>query len=152
MTLQVMWAGNIFFPPLLSQVNSMDFKRTLWIQPRLCWEQSRNMAGWLCTVGVGDILIHICTSACAVLYIHLMNLMLPSRHTSEESHRGTEHQYMSITYCLMYVAALYLILLFMCSVCRQVCIIAGVGWDMYVNICKSMESLSTKWNSGLIDQ
>lgn len=32
MTLWVIWSGNIFFPPLPSLVNSMGFKRTLWIQ------------------------------------------------------------------------------------------------------------------------
>lgn len=91
---------------LRSQVNSTGFRRTLWIQPRLCREQSTNMAGWLCTVGVGDILIHVCISACGVLYIHLMNVQLPSRHTSEESHRGAVRQYISIIHCLLSIPAL----------------------------------------------
>jgi len=95
--------GNVacIFPSLSSQVNSMDLKRMLWIQPGIRWEQSGNMAGWLCTVGEGDILIHVCTPACALLHIHYMNLLLTSRQTSEESHRGAEHQHISITYCLI---------------------------------------------------
>ena len=105
MTLQVMESLDIYPPhpppPPPSQVNSTDFKRTLWILRKLHWEQSRNMAGWLCTVGVGDILIHVCISACAALYIHLMNLQLPSRQTSEESQRGAQLQCTSMTYCLM---------------------------------------------------
>lgn len=50
MTLQVMWAGNIFFPPLLSQVNSMDFKRMLWIQ-RMALLRTIKEHGWLIMYG-----------------------------------------------------------------------------------------------------
>lgn len=55
-------------------------------------------------MGVGDILIHVCISACEVLYIRRMNLRLPSRQTSEESHGGAEHKYEPIILHLMYAA------------------------------------------------
>lgn len=105
-------------PSLSSQVNSMDLKKTFWIPPGLRWEQSTNMAGWLCTVGEGDILIHVCISACAVLHIHSMNLLLTSRQTSDESHRGAEHQHIPITHCLICsFTVLHLIFNSMCCLC-----------------------------------
>lgn len=118
-------------------------KRTLWIQRRLCWEQSRNMAGWLCTVGVGNILIHVCISACAVLYIHLMNLQLPSRQTSEEkSHRfRTPVHIHNILLRVCSCTVCYLIFFLVGS--RHVCIIVGLHMlhVASVNNSKSMQSL-----------
>lgn len=50
MTLQVIWAGNIFFPRLPSQVNSMRFKRGLWIQ-QMALLRTIKEHGWLIIYG-----------------------------------------------------------------------------------------------------
>lgn len=88
-----LWSCFTYLAGLWILRESFEFSR--W----LCWEQSRYMADWLYTVGVGDILILVCFSACDVL-IFILGKCCSSRHTDQN---------ISITYCLMYVAALCVI-------------------------------------------
>lgn len=84
-TTQVMQAGKISLPccHYPSEIPRL-LKGLSEFRGWLCREQSENMTDWLCMVGVVNILIHVCLPACGPLCIHLMNLWLPFRPTSEE--------------------------------------------------------------------